>query len=238
MPYYRRNYRRRTFRPRGTTRKRVYRRKFSRFGRRKMNTNVYYFKRKSSAVFDWAANSQLTQLTQRATGSPSWYNIAFRLQDVPNFTDFTNVYDSYRIRGVKVNLIPMGNVSSSNQPGTPTGAAGNYAVRCFSAYDPNNDGVGVTGSTAIQQLQEYQNCKWSPFNRIHKRYVKPRVTVTSPDGSGGINLAGKQPWIQCADSGGTVHYGMPVAIDDSGFATASLLYKIECTYYLQFARPK
>lgn len=238
MPYYRRTYRRRTFRPRRTTRKRVYRRKYSRFGRRKINTNVYYFKRKTNFLYDWLANVGVTQMVQGATGSPTSYNLAFRLSDVPGYTDFTNMYDQYRLRAVKLNLLPIGNVSSSNTTGSPTGPAGNYAIRCFSAFDSNHDSIGITGATAVQQIQEYQNSKWTPYNRIHKRYFKPKVVfATTAGGTAAANMAGKQPWLQCANPSAN-HYGLPVVIDDSGWPAGSLLYKIEATYYMQFARPK
>lgn len=241
MPYYRRTYRRRTFRPRRMTRKRVYRRKYTRGGRRKINTNTYYFKRKTNFVYDWLNQVAISQLVQGATGAPTAYNIGFRLQDVPSYTDFTNVYDSYRIRAVKVNLIPIGNISSSNEPGALTGPPGNYAVRCFSAFDPNNDGVGITGSNPVQQIQQYQNSKWTPYNRIHKRYIKPKIMVSAAGPTPTntyVNIAGKQPWNQCADLGARVHYGLPIVVDDSGFTAGSTTYKIECTYYMQFIRPK
>lgn len=205
-----------------------------------MNTNVYYFKRKSSTIYDWFNMQTLTQLNQLLGSTPSSFNIGFRLQDVPGYTDFTNMYDSYRLRAVKVNLIPVGNVSSSNTAGNATGPAGNYAVRCFSAFDPNYDGgAGVTGAGAVATIQEYQNCRWTPYNRIHKRYIKPKLQIDTGAGaaSGYVNIAGKQPWIQCANAG-IVHYGMPIVVDDSGFSAGSILYKVECTYYMQFARPK
>lgn len=243
MPY---NYRRKrsTFRRRPYTRKRTYRKRFSRFGRRKMNTNVYYFKRKSSFLYDWVSNAAFSEIDAAAAGQPTIKNIAFRLQDVPQFTDFTNVYDSYRIRGVKVNLIPVNNVSTWTQTTGMTGGqtglfnAGQFAIRSFSAFDPNNDGVGIVGLTGVQQVQEYQNSKWTPYNRIHKRYVKPRITLTSPDGSNGINIVGKQPWVQCADNGQTIHYGMPFVIDPTAIPSGTVMYKVEATYYMQFARPK
>lgn len=208
--------------------------------RRKINTNVYYFKRKSNTVYDWYNQETVTQINQEGGSVPTAINLAFRLQDVPGYTDFTNVYDSYRIRAVKINLLPIGNVSSSNTSGSPTGPAGNYAVRCFSAFDPNQDGNGIEGTGSVAEIQEYQNCKWTPYNRIHKRYIKPKVTIPTFPGSAAsyVNLAGKQPWIQCADGGGTLHYGLAVVVDDSGFPAGSMLYKVECTYYLQFCRPK
>lgn len=228
MAYYRRRtYRRRPYRPR-FSRKRTYRRKFSRFGKRKLNTNVYYFKRKSNYVYDWVMAAPISQIN--GTTGPAAANIAFRLADVPGYTDFTNMYDQYRIRAVKLNLIPMSNVTDQNY------SQFNYATRCFSAFDPNSDGIGITGANSIQQVQEYQNSKWTPYNRIHKRYIKPKIEMTTPGGVANVNLAGKQPWLQCADTGTTLHYGLHVAIDD--IQSNTVMYKVEATYYMQFARPK
>lgn len=243
MPYYRRTYRRRTFRPRRMTRKRVYRRKYSRFGKRKMNSNVYYFKRKVNTLYDWALPTTVTNIIAPAPGQPYIGNFAFRLSEVPGYTDFTNMYDSYRIRAVKLNFLPVNNTSSwvgltGGTGGTIPFTTGQYAIRSFSAYDPNRDGVGITGSDAVSQIQEYQNCKWSPYNRIHKRYIKPKIQLDSGGGvSGFVNMPGKQPWLQCANVS-VEHYGMPFVIEPTAIPQGTLLYKIEATFYMQFLRPK
>lgn len=241
MPYVRRRYTRRPYSKRRKTfgRSKMSRRKYSRYGRRRAS-GVYYFKRKSSQVFDWIGGGPISTILSSGATTQSWANIAFRLQDVPNYSDWTNAFDAYRIRAVKVNLIPMGNVSLSSNGVTGMAGipVGNYAVRCFSAFDPNQDGVGITGPNAVDQLREYQNSRWTPYNRIHKRYLKPKIEMTSYGTSSGVNLTGKQPWIQTADGGAAVHYGMPLAIDIANYPVGTPLYQIECTYYLQFCRPK
>lgn len=236
MPY---NYRRkRTFRRRRPmTRKRMYRKRYSRRGNYRSNKGVYYFKRKSSAVYDWVTGNQITQIVAGAGGSDIVANIGFRLQDVPSYTDFA-MYDQYRIAAVKLNFIPVNNVSTWT--GSTGGIVpGSFAMRAFTAYDPNADGSGVS---SVGQVQEYQNAKWTPYNRIHKRYVKPRIMLSEASGSTlGINLVGKQPWIQNDAAGvGTIYYGVPFAMDNTstGVGIGTLMYKLECTYYLQFKVPK
>lgn len=241
MPY-RKTYRRRSFRPRRMTRKRVYRKKFTRTGRRNKG-GLYYFKRRTGTLFDWEKNTTVTQITQASGNAPTHHNFAFRLQDVPGYTDWTSLYDAYRIRAVKLNFIPVANTSSSYTPveGTGTISIGGtpYSVRAFSAFDPNTDGVGVTGSSAVNQIREYQNSKWTPYNRIHKRYLKPRLMFSGASGSSyGYNMGGKQPWVQCSDGGSALYFGLPFVVEPSGFSDGSLLYKIEATFYMQFARPK
>lgn len=240
MPYYRKTYRRRTFRPRRMTRKRVYRRKFRRTGARR--GSVYYFKRRCNTLYDWVNNQTYTTIGQATGNATTYRNFAFRLQDVPGYTDWTGLYDAYRIRAVKVNFIPVANTSVSYAPVTGTGpilTGTQYCTRMYSAFDPNADGVGITGPNALTQIMEYQNSKWTPYNRIHKRYIKPKVMLPGVAGSAyGYNLAGKQPWIQCSDGGLAQYYGLPVVIEPSGFADGSVLYKIEATFYMQFARPK
>lgn len=236
MPYVRRRYNRRPYSRRrtGLRRSKVSRRKYSRFGRRR-STGVYYFKRKSDYVYDWVTQTAINYITAGAGGSDTVANIGFRLQDVPGYTDYA-MYDQFRIAAVKLNLIPLGNVSSFTGT-TGTIPAGNYAVRTFSAYDPNADGSGVS---SVSQVQEYQNCKWSPYNRIHKRYVKPKIMLEDTQvASLGVNLSGKQPWLQNNAGGqGLIHYGIPLACDATGIGIGYKLYKIECTYYMQFKIPK
>lgn len=235
MAYYRRRtYRRRPYRPR-VSRKRTYRRKYSRFGKRKASTGVYYFKRKSTAVYDWVTNTQLTQIKAGAGGSDTWANIGFRLIDIPGYTDF-GMYDQFRIAAVKVNFIPVSNMSTWPPAGsTGTIQPGSFALRTYTAFDPNADGSGVMG---VGDVIQYQNAKWTTYNKIHKRYVKPKVMLTV-DGVGGSNMPGKQPWIQNNAVGQpVVYYGIPFAMDPTSAGAGTILYNIECTYYLQFKMPK
>jgi len=58
------------------------------------------------------------------------YHFRFRLSNVTGYQDFTNLYDMYKIRAVKVSFIPVVNVTTATQSG--------YASLIYSTYDFNS----------------------------------------------------------------------------------------------------
>lgn len=212
MPY-KRTYRKRTYR-RKTGLKRTYRRRFNTRNRyNKRGQKLYLFKRHvdfGQLVIDNIADTFRT------------FN--FSLQDVPNETDFTNLYDVYKINAVKITFIPQMNTSISigsiNNP--------NANARFFSVLD-YNDGNPLT---TIDQAREYQSCKYTPILRQHKRYLRPKIMD-----AGGVYNPGNK-WL--ATSNITENYfGVKVAVEPmDSTGTLSMTYSIECVYYMSFRNVK
>ena len=157
------------------------------------------------------------------------YSFYFRLQNVTGYTDFTNLYDQYKIRAVKVSFIPMVNVTTADQSG--------YASLIYSTYDFNGTDINPTRN----QIREYQYCKWSPYGKIHKRYFFPR-TIESVSGlapSGSTTKVGPQNWISTA-SPEVRYHGLLVSVANvpSIVDEDIPIYKIEVKYYLSFKNTK
>lgn len=195
---YRRNYKRRTYR-------KPYNRKRNLSGRNK----VYYFTRHTGAFGSLTINN----ITDTLVG----YN--FSLNDVVNYTEFTALYDMYKIKAVKISFLPQmtQNVSLSSVNNVNAGR------RFFSAIDYNSD----TAPTNIDELRDYKTCKYTNLLRKHTRYIyKPMIL----DGSS-YSIS---PWMSTA-SPSINYYGLKVGVEptDSTVST-TMLYEIECKYYLAF----
>lgn len=202
---YRRRYRRRT------SRKRSYRRRFRRSYRySRKGTKVFLFKRFCS-LGTVAADSALDQ----------FFPFSFELNNVPGFTEFTQLYDFYKINGIKISFIPTQTVSNSL---STVNSAQN--TRFFSVIDYNDDAT----VSSLNDLRQYKTCKWTSAFKTHTRYIhKPKHSIAS--------YVQSRQW--CSTSvPNTEWYGLKVGIEAMGSTVStSMNYRVEAKYYLSFKNP-
>lgn len=192
--------------------RKMYRRKYKRVPRSLGNPK--------QAVFYYTRFVDLGGITSTST-STIYGASSFNLTQVPGYTDFTNLYDFYKLKAVKISFIPWGNIFNGDS-GTE------YFLRMYTVIDYND----VTIPSSISELQQYKSCKWSPNNKIHKRYFKPKTIIDSYN-----ELAltlDKQPWVPTSNTGNS-YYGIKWAIENAVNLTTR--YKIEAKYYLMFKSP-
>lgn len=152
--------------------------------------------------------------------------LQFMLSHVSNVSEITNLFDNYRIRGVKVTVTPGFNsaevVTTMNIPTM------HYAIDTDDAAVP---------STRIA-VQENSTCRSRRLDSPFSIYIKPRAqnVIAAAAGSvaGGMLPAGQ--WIDTA-SQSIPHYGLKFWIDE--FPTAATagankaIIKFTVTYYLE-----
>lgn len=155
------------------------------------------------------------------------YRFHFSLSSVTGYQDFTALYDLYKIRAVKVSFIPMANISTATESG--------YASLIYSTYDFN----GESSNPTKDEIREYQYCKWSPYNKIHKRYFFPRTTEFISGTSSGLSTkVGPQNWIS-TNNPDVAYHGLLVNVSNvSSVDVGDPIYKIEVKYYLSFKNTK
>lgn len=212
MPYYRYRRRRTTYRRR-TGIKRAYRRRFrARTRYSKRGQKLYLFKR----FCDYGELS-----ISNALPTFSAYN--FSLSDLPNSTEFTSLYDMYKINCVKISFIPQQtqsiSIGSINNP--------NASARFFSAID-YNDG---SAPTSLDDLRQYQSCKMTPILRTHKRVIfKPKILD-----SNGFSIS---PWMSTASPSAN-YFGLKVAVEPmESTTTTTMVYTVEAKLYMSFKQVK
>lgn len=177
--------------------------------------NVHYFKR----------HCDFGTIT-KASGTASYFKgYNFSLSDLPGYTEFTSLFDFYKICAIKFVVIPCINTANI-QMDTPTvnQASANLGfMRILSVIDYNDS----SNPTNFNELREYATCRVTPFLKGHRRYFKP-ATKSSDD------YMFRNRWIS-TDSTAEDYYGLKLAIDfnNTNFATSTEVAKIECVFYLK-----
>lgn len=183
---------------------------------------VFYFKRFAG----------MTSVTASADGTDTFQNYQFRLADVPGFTEFTTLFDFYKIKAIKIKFLPQFTQYSASLLAANTLPG---SMRIFSILDYNS-----ISSPTIDAMRQYQNCKITQYTRGHTRYFKPRLNLDT-EGSGEAQF-GKQPWIN-TDQSAVQYLGLRVAVDTNLYPAASIasgdiLLRAEATFYLAFKSPR
>lgn len=200
-----------------TYRKRSTRRNFKRkYGRKRVRKpNQYYFTR-------YLSQNQYGYLTANSL-TDTGYGLRFTLSDVVNYTEFTALYDMYKINAIKLSFLPQvtQNISLTGVQ-NPAGYA-----RLYSAIDRTDS----SAPTTTNQIKEYASCKWTPLLKPHTRYI-PKPAILDASGFS-INT-----WVSCA-SPLTVFYGLKVAIEAMGSSVITTMsYSIDAKFYLSFKNVK
>lgn len=114
---------------------------------------VQYFKR-TLYVKGWKNSS---------TTADVFWDFRATLTDVPSSSEFTALYDQYKINAFKLTIMPRSTEASVGQDSSVIGSVIDY-----------DDNVTPTNVT---QLVQYQNLKMTRGSRIHTRYVKPKIAT-------------------------------------------------------------
>ena len=162
--------------------------------------------------------------------------IHFKLNDLSDYARFTAMYEFFKINAVQINLVPASNVTNYQSVADFDQSA--HSNRCFTVFDYQDK----NNPTSVDDLRRYNNCKYTPNNMVHQRYLHPKVNVTiDEDGPGVANYAlavmPKNPWIS-TDNNACEWFGVKYAIEHATLTVATGLYIVECKYYLSFKNKK
>lgn len=167
--------------------------------------NYHSFKRYASAT--------AFALMRSNTNTEATYSMNFKLSDLPNYAEFTALFDQYRLRTVVVTfrakqsqgvLMPYDASGPSDQLIIPT---------VWAAKDYDDD-----AATSVAALKEYTGAKNWPATRDHTIVVHPKMTPLVHDGvTPGYSAANPSQWIDCAYPD-VPHYGLKATIDLDGLA--------------------
>lgn len=132
--------------------------------------------------------------------NPSLQGFNFSLSQLPDYTEFTNLFDLYRINKIEVEWNPEYTTLSD---ASPLSTALN--VRFNSAIDLSNS---LAPSTVGEVLQ-YQQLQSTGITKVHKRAWRPTVMMG--------DLTPCYCWIRTSDPNES-HFGIKIAIEPSGTA--------------------
>lgn len=235
MPF-RKPYRSRRFRPRRRAGRNP--RKMFRYGKRLGNLNKSYaYKRIANTLIMQNGNTlggiSTNDTTQLSLGTPVADTIgyqfgasmSFSLQNLQTVSDFTNLYDQYKITGVKLTFIPTSSEATVNSSG--------YLPTMYWATD--NDDSSPPSETEIRQKN---NVKMRRLNNPMSVYVKYPKCVIDTQLTGGTNLAlmTKTGWINCTNTQ-VQHNGLKLFFKNFDLRAQPNYInalRIEATYYVKF----
>lgn len=198
------------------------RNRYGKFTRRKVasRNTVHYFKRKSFAA-----------IVIGTSGAPDKFGTAaYTLNGTQNPSEFTALFDRYKIKAVKTEFVFQGPLASAVSVTTPHPTV-------YTLIDYND----ATTPTSVQGILEYGKTRMhvlGPNRTSCSVYFRPKLLVGAIDASTG-NLAGmynpsSEPWISTANTYAQ-HYGLKYAIQ--GLAE-NYDVNIFHTYYLAFRDSK
>lgn len=151
--------------------------------------------------------------------------LTFALSNLPDSSDFTNLFDQYRIMAVAVQFVPTFTGSDMNPSSSTPYLQPLYT--CID-YDDNTSPVD----------ENYMLCKdtmkMTRGHHTHRRYFTPAIsseTYKTAVTTGYSTL--RKQWLDCTDS--TIpHFGLKYFIEANNITATTLRYKIYAKLYMQF----
>lgn len=154
-----------------------------------------------------------------STGTPLGYAFQQKLDQLPGYTDFTNLYDQYMIKKIVIKLIPK--ITQHNLATTTTGNSDLPQVHSVVDYDD------ATTPTSVNQLVEYQSHKMTRGNQVHTRVIVPKVELNADSA---VSAPKAYQWLDC-DSASINHRGIKVWFNAPQSAGVSVYYDMLVKVY-------
>lgn len=231
-------------RRRYAARRRKFTRKMRRFGRKGgayRFSKVYKYKRlgKTCVFQNTTVVGTLTQndATMISLGTPLVDTVGyqfgaamqFRAANVQTFSDFANLYDQYKITGVKVKIIPLSDSATAQSSG--------FLPTLYWARDQDDAIIPATEA----DLRERQDCKTMRLTAPKSIYISyPKAMIDVNQTGGSFSDMVKSGWINC-NSTTVQHNGLKMYfknVDLRVSPTTITAFRVESTYYMKFRNPQ
>ena len=198
------------------SKRRIYRK--SRINFRPKQQKVHLFKR--TAVIECVV---LDGGFQNATILGAYHSVG--LNQVPGYTEFTAMYDMYKICGIKQKFV-------FNK--TSAEVATTAEMPELITVNDYNDGSDLANEA---EALEYASYKVSRLDKPRSRYYRPSINVPTQYSTNGLTT--KSRWLNTSNPD-IAHQGLKVAVNTIGtFGTTPLgILRVYYTYYLAFKGKK
>lgn len=184
-----------------------------RMRRTPLNKRPHFFKRQV----------QLTSIYASPLGD-TFGSYVFKLSDVPGYTEFTALYDMFRINKVLLNIEPTWNATDANSTSTLT-----YAPDVHSVIDYNDS----ANAGSLNELREYSTYKRTRQGRCHKRIITPAIQTQAYETLTTSAYTPKfRQWLS-TDDATSPHYCIKYALDKTATGQTNFTFRVYATYYLE-----
>jgi len=144
----------------------------------------------------------------------------FRLNMLPDYTEFTALFDQYRIDKIAVVFMPRGNSSEVG--------SNNNNCKIFTVLDYDDD----SAPASIDALCEYDNLRTGTYSKDHSRSLVPRFSDAIYNSAIATAYGPKTGWLDCSYPA-VPHYGLKYACQATA-AASNVIFDIKYTYYVSF----
>lgn len=219
---------------------------------RSLTYNVHYFKRCINGVAEYSSNLNLGgnmavdltynyfnfQSPSLIPGAKSYgaLNYQFSIENITSVTEFTSLFDSYRINKVVLKIVPRASVTVAS--GNASLKYPDFSPNVHYAIDHDDIAIPSANEAGINILRQYPSYKCRRLNgRSFTIIIKPRPpgTAYGYDTALELNLNKMGAWIDCASTN-IKHFGLKMVFEGiSPVADAlSCPFEIMATYYMSF----
>jgi len=156
-----------------------------------------------------------------STTSTTNLSIKYQLSQLGTVTDFTNLFDQYRIVKVETTLYP----SCTSSEATASAVLNGYGVKAID-YDDGN-------STNFGDLLQFGNATHFRLTDPIKTTIVPRLSMPTYGSSvfSSFSMAPKNQWVDCASTTAE-YYGLKIAWPVVPINT--ITYSIVTKFFLEF----
>jgi len=179
---------------------------------------------KTSRIFD------MTVITEGTSGAVYGAQ-EFMLSQLPNYTEYTALFDQYRIMKVEVDFFPLSiGVTNNNSSNTIV----NFASRLITAIDYDDS----TAPSSTDALRQYSTAK---VNLITDRFSRDFVPAISTMVYEGVSSTAYEPgfkkWLSTNDPN-VPHYGLKWAVPATVGIANAYQSAVSCKVFLEFKNAK
>lgn len=176
----------------------------------------------SGKVYRFVRRCQATTISQVALAE-ALGSFQFTLNAVQGYTEFTTLFDAYRIAFVEVVFTPVYNMAAVVATTTM------ITPNLYTAIDlDDNSSPGSIGA-----MEEYSTCRMTRFDKTQSRSFKPFAAVAKYQGAfSGFGMS--DGWNDC-NSPANQYYGLKYGIEAGVTGQTQLqVWKVNFLIYLEF----
>jgi len=196
---------------------------------------VYHFKRQCE-LNAWYFNALGIDTRYASNEIDSFNNyygyFKFALADLNGFTDFTNLFEAFRIKAVTLKFVPVKGTGHDVTPQV-TSANVEYSSRLQPLVVAAENAPILTNFTFAQILED-QGSVILLSDKVHTMHIRNPKLYQPADGLTVAGLAA--PWLDTATGGGAAahHYGAKFRFQaTSPSVPSSVAYRVFATYHIE-----
>jgi len=196
----------------------------------------------NGATYVKSGDGNYCQTGNAGVSNLTYYSLSlcFTLDSLPDYTEFTNLFDRYKITGVRVRMMPFGVQTPLKD--TNLGNQG-LSWLAHSVFDYDDTTLLAASNTGVQLMRERSSYQiknmLDPTRFGFQRFIRPRQALATYSGAFTSYANTKALWNDTA-SPSVQHYGMKIIFECFSPDDANnqyLWHKVDIKYYLKLKDP-